>query len=223
MQVDIIIPTRDYGHYVGQALASALAQQDVDVAVTVIDDGSQDNTAQVVAEFDHARVRYLRFETSRGLAAARNAGVQSTSRPFVSFLDADDVFPPDRTARLLEKLITSGADYAHGVSRTFQAPNAAGTGPTSLIPGPAPGALLIRRELFTRVGPLDETVRYLSLAHWLLRAQGAGAVGVDTDWVVVERRLHDKNMSRDDSKRLSALALVREHLQSRDHQVTGQA
>jgi glycosyltransferase involved in cell wall biosynthesis len=221
--VDIIIAARNYGGFIGDAIASALAQQDCEVLVTVIDDGSTDNTAQVVAEFDQEGVRYLRFDTCRGVAAARNAGIASTTGPFIAFLDADDVLPPDRTAHLLEVLQTSGADYAYGVSRTFVTPHAAGTGPTTIIPGPAPGTLLIRREMFEKVGLLDETVDYLTVAHWLVQAQQAGATGVATDRIVVERRFHDSNISRHDAKRHSALAMVHQHLATRGERARPQA
>lgn len=155
-----------------------MAQRSADVLVTVVDDGCVDDTADVVADFHPAGVQYARFAHSRGVAAARNAGVLATSRPFLAFLDGDDVLPPDRTAQLLAALKPSDAGYAYGVSRTFEHPNAPGTPPTTLMPGPAPGTLLIRRDAFTRVGMLNETIAYLSLSDWLLRAQEAGITGI---------------------------------------------
>jgi glycosyltransferase involved in cell wall biosynthesis len=213
-QVDIIIATRDYGRFLGDAIASALAQTGVDVVVTVVDDGSTDDTSAVVAGFDSADVRYVRFEYSRGTAAARNRGLADTCGQFVAFLDADDVWPPDRTLVLLKALESSGADYSHGVSRTFEDPNPPSCGPTTLVRGPAPGNTLLARTAMDAGGRFDEDATYLSFSSWLARAQAMGLRGIATERIVVERRLHSANISRHSGKRLAGLAMVRKHMAS---------
>jgi glycosyltransferase involved in cell wall biosynthesis len=217
--VDIIIPTRDYGRFLGAALSSALSQTEAQILVTVVDDGSSDGTADVVAQFDPSRVTYLRLEPSRGLAAARNAGLGATHQPFITFLDADDILPRDRTRRLMDLLRESDAGYAYGVSQTFADPKPPGSDPSTLVHGPGPGNTLMRRTLFDRFGFLDEGIAHLSLTDWLLRIQRAGVTGISTEEVVVHRRLHSTNMSRKDDKRRDALALVRRHraASDRDH------
>ena len=89
----IVIPCYNYGHCVGRAIESALNQsQQCEFDITVVDDGSSDNSAQVVAAYTDAqpeRVRYI-FQNNSGPAAARNRGIDSTSGRYLIFLDADD-------------------------------------------------------------------------------------------------------------------------------------
>jgi glycosyltransferase involved in cell wall biosynthesis len=208
--VDIIIPSRDYGRFLGTAIRSALAQVGADVLVTVVDDGSTDDTQDVTAHFG---VNTLHNAQPQGLGAARNRGLAATSRPYLAFLDADDHLPPGRTTQLLDALTQSpDAGYAFGVSRTFQDPNSPGSGPTTLIEGPAPGTVLFRRTCFAQVGPFDESVVHLNMAEWLLKARRMGIEGVSIDSVVLDRRLHSSNMSLQDAKRLAALSMARRHL-----------
>jgi glycosyltransferase involved in cell wall biosynthesis len=60
----------------------------------VVDDGSTDNTEEVVNGYDDKRVKYIKFEENKGANAARNAGIREATAEFVSFLDSDDTFEP---------------------------------------------------------------------------------------------------------------------------------
>lgn len=75
------------------AVASALAQSEPDFEVVVIDDGSDDDTGELVAQFSDPRVRLLTQE-NRGAAAARNAGIAAARGDYVAFLDSDDLWLP---------------------------------------------------------------------------------------------------------------------------------
>jgi glycosyltransferase involved in cell wall biosynthesis len=90
--MSIIIPCYNQAPYLGDAIASARSQTYPFVEVIVVDDGSTDDTAAVVAS--HAPVRYLR-QPNRGLPAARNAGWQASKGRYVIFLDADDRLLPN--------------------------------------------------------------------------------------------------------------------------------
>lgn len=96
----VIIPTYNHGNTLGQAIDSALAQT-VLVEVIVVDDGSTDNTPDVLAKYG-SRIRTLRIEHS-GPSAARNAGIEAASAEFLMLLDADDVIAPEKVElQLLE-------------------------------------------------------------------------------------------------------------------------
>ena len=75
--VSVIIPTYNYGRYLGRALASLAAQDYRDLEIIVVDDGSTDDTADVVGRFGRA-VIYIRKE-NRGVSAARNTGLEAAS------------------------------------------------------------------------------------------------------------------------------------------------
>ena len=98
--ISVVIPCYNQGHFLADAVKSA-ASAAYRVEVVVVDDGSSDETAAVAGRF--AGIRYVRQE-NRGLAAARNRGLQESSGDLVIFLDADDRLLPggiDAGARAL--------------------------------------------------------------------------------------------------------------------------
>jgi glycosyltransferase involved in cell wall biosynthesis len=99
-RVGIIVPAYNYAHYLPQALDSVLAQTYPDWECVIVDDGSTDNTAEVVRQYVERdpRFRYVHQE-NRGHSGARNTGVRVTDTPLVQFLDADDRLLPDKLER----------------------------------------------------------------------------------------------------------------------------
>jgi glycosyltransferase involved in cell wall biosynthesis len=98
VSVTCILPTRDRAALVAEAIASALAQTHP-VEVIVVDDGSRDDTPAVLARFG-TRIRRLQT-AGEGVAAARNAALVAARGTFVAFLDSDDLWRPEKTARQL--------------------------------------------------------------------------------------------------------------------------
>lgn len=88
--VSVVIPTYNRAREVVQAIDSALKQTYKDMEIIVIDDGSTDDTAQVVGRYGNA-VRYIRTANA-GCAAARNKGIQVARGKYVAFLDSDDTW-----------------------------------------------------------------------------------------------------------------------------------
>ena len=91
----IVIPCYNQAHFLPEAIESALSQTHRPIEVIVVDDGSPDNAAEVVARYPH--VRYVRQE-NRGLGGARNTGFRVSKGEYILFLDADDRFTPDAAA-----------------------------------------------------------------------------------------------------------------------------
>ncbi len=103
--VSVIVPTYNYGHFIGQALKSMQAQTYPHWECVVVDDGSTDDTAEVVARFSDSdrRIKFLRQKNLRQ-AAARNNGLRNSSGQYVQFLDADDLLEPRKLERQVEYL-----------------------------------------------------------------------------------------------------------------------
>jgi glycosyltransferase involved in cell wall biosynthesis len=99
-EVSIVIPTYNRAHYLGQAIESALHQSIPDLEVIVVDDGSSDNTPEIVAAYSDPRLRYLR-QTNQGATAAFNAGVNACRGEYISILGSDDWYLADGLAPLL--------------------------------------------------------------------------------------------------------------------------
>lgn len=102
-KVSVIIPTYNCAHYLEQAIESAMNQTYRDLEIIVLDDGSTDDTAQVVRKYE-ANIRYIR-QDNRGLPAARNHAIESSSGELIALLDADDWWEPTKLAEQVSILV----------------------------------------------------------------------------------------------------------------------
>lgn len=104
--VTVVIPCYNYGHYLAEAIESALQQTYRNVQVIVVDDGSSDDTRDVVARYP--TVHYI-YQENRGLSAARNTGIRAARGKYIQPLDADDRLDPTSIEKSV-KLMDAGAD-----------------------------------------------------------------------------------------------------------------
>jgi hypothetical protein len=102
-RVSVVVPAYERAATIGPALASVTCQTYRDLELIVVDDGSTDATADVVAAAAalDPRIRLIRFEENRGRSAARNAGIGAATGEFVTFLDSDDLYAPTRLEHLV--------------------------------------------------------------------------------------------------------------------------
>src|SRR3984885_9953246 len=103
-KIDVIIPAFNAAKYLPFAIESVSSQTFDDWQILLVDDGSTDNTAEVVAPFlDRLgpRLKYIK-QNNRGLPAARNTAIRASSAEFLALLDADDVWLPCRLAESLK-------------------------------------------------------------------------------------------------------------------------
>jgi glycosyltransferase involved in cell wall biosynthesis len=97
--VSVVLATYNYGRYLAGALDSALGQTFDDLEIIVIDDGSTDETQQVIKPYlTNPRVRYFTSDHC-GQPAAKNTGIRLTRAPLIAFLDADDLWLPTKLAK----------------------------------------------------------------------------------------------------------------------------
>ncbi len=103
--VSVVIPAYNAERFLARAMRSALAQTYANLELIVVDDGSTDGTAEVIRAFRDRRVRYF-SQPNRGQGAARNHGICASAGRYVTFLDADDVYLPEKVRRQVEFLET---------------------------------------------------------------------------------------------------------------------
>jgi glycosyltransferase involved in cell wall biosynthesis len=206
--VSIVIPCRNYGHFLGEAIESGLAQTHPAVEVVVVDFGSTDGSDAVAAGYPEVR---LVRGSDRGLSEARNAGLAASRGEFVVFLDADDRLVPDGIATSLQYLASDEAlAFAYGreqlvdetgalvSDRELQEPlteDPYGYMLRNNNPLRAPSAILYRRAAVERVGgfaPATDGCEDLDLNFRLARSHRICC----NDRVVVLKRFYEESMSR---------------------------
>lgn len=99
--VSIIIPCYNTVRFVEETIRSALAQTYENIEVIVINDGSTDNSEEVILSVKDARIHYV-YQENKGLSAARNTGIKKAKGDFLTFLDADDLLLPNKTKIQIE-------------------------------------------------------------------------------------------------------------------------
>jgi len=96
--VSIIIPAYNAEKYIQRALESALAQTYKDIEIIVIDDGSTDKTAEIIKTYQDPRIIYF-FQKNQGQGPARNNGIKKSQGEYITFLDADDYYFPEKVEK----------------------------------------------------------------------------------------------------------------------------
>src|SRR5689334_25349516 len=102
--ISVVLPTHNRMSLLPRAIASVLAQSDVDFELIVVDDASSDGTAPYLATLADPRVRVTTAQTNLGPSGARNRGLEAVRAPVVAFVDSDDTYRPRRPAALLGAL-----------------------------------------------------------------------------------------------------------------------
>jgi glycosyltransferase involved in cell wall biosynthesis len=111
--ISVVIPTHDRRNLLGVTLKSVLRQRDVEIDVTVVDDGSSDGTAELVRAIHDPRVRLLRNEVPQGVCTARNQGIAATTGAWLAFVDDDDLWAPDKLSRQLRAARETGCCWVY--------------------------------------------------------------------------------------------------------------
>lgn len=109
MKFSIIIPTYNRAAFLPKAIESVLNQTYTDWELIIVDDGSTDNTREVVSQYNDGRITYI-YQQNSERSAARNNGIAHAKGDYVCFLDSDNVMQPNRL-QLLAETITQTACY----------------------------------------------------------------------------------------------------------------
>lgn len=201
--ITCIIPNFNGAPYLKEALDSIVAQTYRQLEIIVVDDGSTDESAELVAACP-GDVTLIR-QPHLGLAAARNCGLRAARGEHIAFLDHDDVWHPHKLARQMAELTARPELHASvTLMRNFWDPAIPESGKpqtdpmrTLLVSPYSPQTLLARRSMFEIVGPFDSRLWYLGDVEWFRRAAALRpTVLIEAlPEVLVYRRLHMANMS----------------------------
>jgi len=214
--VTAAIPVRDGEAYLAEAIESVLAQSRPCDQVIVVDNGSSDRSAEIAARFG-PRVEIVN-ETRPGIGRARNAALHAARGDYLAFLDADDLWEPEKTALQLAAFeAEAGLQLVFGHVRQFISPDLPDEDAERLRvsvdpqPGQHIGATLVRREAIEAIGQWPEDVRVSDGLTFFLRARELGLAQTMLAETVMLRRVHGGNhsLSNRDQRREFALHLKR--------------
>ena len=181
MRVSVIIPAYNAAAYLGTAIDSVLAQTYKDYEIIVVDDGSTDNTREVVKKYKPV-CRYV-HQANAGPSAARNCGIASSSGDLIALLDADDAWLPGKlemqVRRLLEKPKIGILDTAYYLCDSklqpirYQPPiNVAENAIEDMFSNfktPLTSSVIIRKSHIEMIGGFDQSLRVLEDHQLCLR------------------------------------------------------
>ena len=202
--VSIVMPAYNRQGFIADALRSAQRQPDIEADIIVVDDGSVDGTADVVrkAALTDRRIRLI--ETPHGgVAKARNVGLRAACSDFVTFLDSDDLFAPNRLRRQIDKLrerpeitvVTGHTQVFTEITGNFEPILASMSYRRT---DPQLGSAMFRRSLFDEFGYLDESMEMGEDLDFFLKLFEADArILVEVETVYYYRR-HQHNMTNDE-------------------------
>ena len=111
-KVSVIIPSYNSGKFLNEAIESVVNQTYKNLEIIIVNDGSIDETEKIAKEWQEKdkRIRYLKHQKNRGLGAARNTGIKNSQGEYIAFLDADDIWLPQKIEIQLEKAKKENTD-----------------------------------------------------------------------------------------------------------------
>lgn len=201
-RISCIIPCFNAAPFLAEAIESAVNQTLRPEEIIVVDDGSTDDSANIAKRYSDA-VRY-QLQDHGGTASARNLGLQLARGDYIAYLDADDLWHPEKSERQIAHLKSEPApDIANCWAQNFWMEDIAGeendVGNWALAQPQRAfliQAWMIPRFVFDRVGMFNTSFTIGSEHEWMMRSNEAGFEVTPVPDILLYRRLHRNNTTR---------------------------
>ncbi len=206
-QVSVIIPTYNRAWIIEEAIDSVLAQDYTEFELIVVDDGSTDQTSDVLNAYRND-IKVL-CQKNKGVSAARNRGIAEASGKFIAFLDSDDLWLPQKLTVQIEffnqtpdALICQTEEIwiRNGLrvnpKKRHKKPSGMIFKPSLKLCLISPSAVMIRRSLFDRVGEFDETLPACEDYDLWLRISCRFSIHLIDAPLIIKRGGHEDQLSK---------------------------
>lgn len=218
--ISCIVPVYNGEKYLADAIGSILGQTYKHIELIVADDGSTDKSCMIAESY--GKQLNLIIQETEGPAATRNFGLRAARGDFISFLDADDIWHPEKLAKQIrtfrhhpnidfcvthvkmfwENHLIDEENYYRNQFRACS------------IPGYATTTLLARKSVFDQVGTFNNKFWFSDAVDWFVRANEMGLSSMVLPKILVYHRMHSENLTRrcEKESRDEYLQLVKAHL-----------
>lgn len=208
--VSIILPTYNRAHLIKESINSVLQQTYPDFELLIIDDGSDDNTAEVISAISDNRVRYFKIAHEGHIGKLKNFAIQHSAGDFIAFIDSDDLWKSNKLEKQMQLFaqhpyigfsvtdVTTFSrdkvliDHSYKLTNTVECINIFERliNNQFLVYNPT---LIMRKECFLEVGHFNEEMM-CGGHHFVMRLAYFFDAGIIYDTLVL-RRVHDSNIS----------------------------
>ena len=219
--ISVIIPVFNGEKYIDAAIESVLMQDYCNKEIIIIDDGSTDNTASIVKKYP---VRYC-YQENKGAGAARNTGVRNAFGTHFAFLDHDDLWMPSKLTVQMQLWQTSCDDpLIFGMVEQFICSQLSPEEKNKIVlkepilPGYAAGTIFLSKKRFYEAGFFSEEKNVGEFIAWYACAGFISAPKILASEIILKRRLHTTNMSRQNDRysRQHFLKIIKEKLNNKN-------
>lgn len=194
----VIVPAYNAGPYLAEAIESVLNQTRSPSEIIVVDDNSTDRTLEIARRFEPQVSCHQRPQNAeRGVSACRNHGIGLARSDWLAFLDADDLWTPRKLELQFAAAEQNGdVEIIFGGVEQFVSPELNHADELRLAPPldttvvPHAGTMLVRREVFDRIGLFDCTLKMSEFIDWFARARDLGIRMATLPEVLMRRRRH---------------------------------
>ena len=196
--ISVLIPTFNYGRFIAECIGSVEQQTYRDFEIIVIDDGSTDDTKDIVARYQD--VTYF-YQENSGVSSARNKAIELAKGDYIAFIDADDLWMPDKLAKQIEFLqqnegcsvVFTDVENFYDNEKTKNDPKAVSVAEREFKTGLQ--SALIKKAVFDRCGGFKSDLKFSEDTEWVMRIRLAGETTSRLEEPLTRRRLHGENIT----------------------------
>jgi len=199
IKISVIITAYNSTDHLIKCLDSVFNQTFQPFEVIVIDDGSTNNTRELISNYSNELIKYY-YQQHQGISMARNAGILNSTGNYIAYLDHDDLWPDNKLKLQIERLVLDNSVKAvFGMVSQFYSPEVDIEYRKKYICPQVPssarhlGTLMIKKDDYNRVGLMDETVKIGEGLDWISRFDKLKLNYAIIPEILLFRRMHYNN------------------------------
>ena len=201
--ISVIIPVKNGSNYIAEAIEN-IKNQNMNIEIIVVDDGSDDNTAEIAESYD---CKIVKHEISKGQVAGKNSGLKVANGKYILFHDHDDIMTDNALKTLYDEINTDTTHSAvEAKVQDWYSPDLSEAEKVKTPIKPEPywglftGAILMKKDIFDKIGYFNESVHTGEIIEWQTKMDSNNLKIKKIDFVATKRRVHSTNFGKTNQK-----------------------